>query len=87
VTIACYHEMGLPVAGDPLRIVAGLAGSGLFDQYVVYENGAEWSFAGRPLLELRLPGARLRSLAAMEDFLASRRLVTATRRRPASDPA
>jgi salicylate synthase len=70
VSIACYHEMGLPVAGDPLRIVAGLAGSGLFDQYVVYENGAEWSFAGRPLFELRLPGVRLRSLAPVEDFLA-----------------
>jgi salicylate synthetase len=46
--------MRLPRAAQPLTIMAALARSGLCDQYVCYENGAEWSFAGGRLAELRL---------------------------------
>jgi anthranilate synthase component 1/salicylate synthetase len=48
-----YREVRLPTPEDPLRAVTALAGSGLFDQYVVYESEAEWSFAGGRLADLR----------------------------------
>jgi anthranilate synthase component 1/salicylate synthetase len=48
-----YREVRLPAPEDPLRAVTALAGSGLFDQYVVYESEAEWSFAGGRLADLR----------------------------------
>jgi anthranilate synthase component 1/salicylate synthetase len=52
------------VTGDPLTLVYRLAKSGLFDDYVVYENGGQWSFAGGVLAEVSLDrsGARLRDM-------------------------
>ncbi|GAB3433170.1 salicylate synthase [Flindersiella endophytica] len=58
-----YVEREVPLAGeDPLTVVSRLAASGLHEDYVVYENGGRWSYAGGALAELSvdLSGARLR---------------------------
>jgi salicylate synthase len=74
-----YHELRLPAPPDPLHAVTGLARSGLFDQYVIYESATEWSFAGGRLADLRATrtGAVLRhgtdstSLPRTQDLLAT----------------
>ncbi|MEU6376664.1 salicylate synthase [Streptomyces sp. NPDC046909] len=69
-----YREIQLPATEEPLMLMARLARSGLFGQYAVYENGAEWSFAGGALAELRLDRDSLdgtRDLVAVEEWLAS----------------
>jgi salicylate synthase len=55
------EEIPLPEA-DPLSTLAALASCGLHDEYVVYERGEEWSFAGGVLAEVSLDraGARAR---------------------------
>ncbi|MEU6350883.1 salicylate synthase [Streptomyces sp. NPDC047072] len=67
-----YRELRLPSAEDPLSLMARLARSGLFEQYVVYENGPEWSFAGGVLTDLRLDADTCRTAgpAAVENWLA-----------------
>nr|AMK48233.1 salicylate synthase [Streptomyces gandocaensis] len=45
-------ETELPADGDPLLLVAKLAESGLFDQYVVYEREGDYCFAGGALGEV-----------------------------------
>lgn len=70
-----YRELHLPSAEDPLTLMARLARSGLYDQYTVYENGPEWSYAGGTLATLRLGREVCRTgsagnLAAVEDWLA-----------------
>jgi salicylate synthase len=70
VTRRRYMEKRLPLAEEPLCLMARLARSGLFDQYMVYENGSEWSFAGGALASVRL-GADERDLTAVEEQLAA----------------
>lgn len=71
-----YREIRLPSAEEPLTLMARLARSGLYDQYTVYENGPEWSYAGGTLATLRLGRELCRTgsagnLTAVEDWLAA----------------
>lgn len=65
-----YRELRLPSTEDPLTLMARLARSGLYDQYTVYENGPEWSYAGGTLATFRL-ATNARDLSAVEDWLAT----------------
>lgn len=58
----CYFERKLPFSGDPLVGASQLASVRYHDDYVVYENGGQWSFASGVLAEVSLDrsGARLR---------------------------
>ncbi|MGR4880624.1 salicylate synthase [Streptomyces sp. LARHCF249] len=51
-----YLEVRLPLEEEPLLLMARLVRSGLFDQYVVYENASGWSLAGDILASVRLSG-------------------------------
>lgn len=62
-----YREARLPLDEDPLSLMARLVRSGLFDQYVVYENGSSWSFAGGALASVRL-GREAKDLRDMGDL-------------------
>ncbi|GAB1645440.1 salicylate synthase [Krasilnikovia sp. MM14-A1259] len=57
-----YFETRVPLSAEPMEVAAGLAASGLFESYVVYESGGRWSYAGGARAELTLDrtGARLR---------------------------
>ncbi|GGW41918.1 salicylate synthase [Streptomyces lucensis JCM 4490] len=57
-----YFETRLRLAADPMTAAARLASSGLHPDYVVYENGGTWSYAGGATAEITLDrtGARLR---------------------------
>ncbi|WP_329172192.1 salicylate synthase [Streptomyces sp. NBC_01477] len=57
-----YFETRLRLASDPMSAAACLASSGLYADYVVYENGGTWSYAGGSIAEITLDrtGARLR---------------------------
>ena len=70
VTRRRYLEKRLPLTEDPLCLMARLSRSGLFDQYMVYEHGSEWSFAGGVLASVGL-GADERDLTAVEEQLAA----------------
>lgn len=65
-----YLEARLPLAEEPLLLMARLARSGLFRPYVVYESGTEWSLAGGALASVRLDGAAARDLGQVEEALA-----------------
>ncbi|MFB7620034.1 salicylate synthase [Kitasatospora sp. NPDC056181] len=56
-----YFETRLALACDPMTTAARLASSRLHADYVVYENGGTWSYAGGALAEITLDrtGARL----------------------------
>ncbi|MEU8385569.1 salicylate synthase [Streptosporangium sp. NPDC048865] len=54
-------EVVVESAADPLRLVALLAGSGLFDDYTVYERPGLWTFAGGVLGEVVLEPGVVRS--------------------------
>ncbi|MFA1550435.1 salicylate synthase [Actinomadura chokoriensis] len=47
-------ELVLECAAEPLAVMARLAGSGLFGDYVVYERPGSWTFAGGTLGEVVL---------------------------------
>ncbi|WP_243722496.1 salicylate synthase [Actinomadura sp. 7K507] len=47
-------ELVVESTTDPLGLMARLAGSGLFDDYVVYEGSGRWTFAGGTLAEVVL---------------------------------
>ncbi|MFJ5303829.1 salicylate synthase [Streptomyces sp. NPDC088350] len=71
-----YRETYEPLTEDPLTLMARLARGGLYDQYAVYENGPEWSYAGGVLATFRLgreicraEGAR--DLSAVDEWLAA----------------
>ncbi|MCG8915752.1 salicylate synthase [Actinokineospora sp. PR83] len=49
-----YAELDVGFTGDPLALVARLAGSGPHEDFVVYEDGGTWSYAGGALAEVRL---------------------------------
>lgn len=66
---AQYREIRLPLTEEPLALMARLARGGPYDQYTVYENGPEWSYAGGALATFRLT-ADARDLAAVEEWLA-----------------
>ncbi|MGW7462848.1 salicylate synthase [Streptomyces sp. NPDC054797] len=51
-----YLEVRLPLEEEPLLLMARLVRSGLFEQYVVYENDSGWSLAGGILASVRLTG-------------------------------
>ncbi len=57
-----YFETQVPLTEDAVEVAARLADSGLFADYVVYENGGVWSYAGGARAELTLDrdGALLR---------------------------
>lgn len=57
-----YVERRVRLSGDALAIVSRLAASGAHDQYVVYENGGKWAYAGGVLADVSLDrsGVRLR---------------------------
>lgn len=69
MTAADYRETHLHLAEEPLALMARLADSGLYDQYAVYENGPEWSYAGGALTTFRL-ATDARDLSAVEEWLA-----------------
>ncbi|WLW50144.1 salicylate synthase [Streptomyces sp. YU58] len=49
-----YHEVTVPVSGDPMLHAARLARRGPHEQYVVYERQGEWSYCAGAEAELRL---------------------------------
>ncbi|MCU1686549.1 MAG: trpE [Amycolatopsis sp.] len=49
-----YEEEFFTAVPDPLPLVVRLARTGLFDDYVVYENGGTWTFAGGALATVSL---------------------------------
>ncbi|MFE5597688.1 salicylate synthase [Streptomyces coelicoflavus] len=57
-----YFETRLRLASTPMAAATRLASSGLHADYVVYENGGTWSYAGGALAQITLDrdGARLR---------------------------
>lgn len=54
-------EVVVESAADPLRLVTRLAGSGLFDDYTVYERPGLWTFAGGVAGEVILEPGVVRS--------------------------
>jgi salicylate synthetase len=55
VTTFTVTELTVDVTGaEPLRLLAGLSGSGRFDDHVVYERPGRWTFAGGVLGEVVL---------------------------------
>ncbi|WP_043669494.1 salicylate synthase [Streptomyces xylophagus] len=71
-----YLETHAPLTEDPLALMARLARSGLYDQYAVYENGPEWSYAGGALATFRLGPEvcrteGVRDLSAVDEWLAA----------------
>ncbi|MER5649306.1 salicylate synthase [Streptosporangium sp. NPDC002524] len=54
-------EIAVESAADPLRLVTLLAGSGLFDDYTVYERPGLWTFAGGVVGEVVLEPGVVRS--------------------------
>jgi salicylate synthase len=62
VTCQRYFEREIQLSGDPLISVTRLASSGLHEDYAVYENQGQWSFASGALVEIWLDrsGACLR---------------------------
>ncbi|PZT72588.1 MULTISPECIES: salicylate synthase [unclassified Streptomyces] len=57
-----YFETRLRLTSDPMVAATRLASSGLHADYVVYENGGTWSYAGGALAQITLDrdGARMR---------------------------
>lgn len=52
------RQMRVRLPAEPLHLVAALARSDLFDQYIAYESKGHWSFAGGAFATVRvLPGA------------------------------
>jgi hypothetical protein len=50
-----YHLVkSLPSEEDPPYLMARPARSGLFDEYVVHEDGSRWSFADGALASVRV---------------------------------
>ncbi|XUL88240.1 salicylate synthase [Streptomyces galilaeus] len=71
-----YRETYEPLTEDPLTLMARLARGGLYDQYAVYENGPEWSYAGGTLATFRLGpefcrAGGARDLSAVDEWLAA----------------
>ncbi|MGI8329565.1 salicylate synthase [Actinomadura scrupuli] len=54
-------EVAVQVTADPLQLVARLARSGLFEDYVVYEQPGTWTFAGGTLGEVVLGADEVRT--------------------------
>ncbi|SEG73912.1 salicylate synthase [Thermomonospora echinospora] len=54
-------ELEVEVASDPLHLMTRLAGSGLFEDLVVYERPGSWTFAGGALGEVVLEPATVRT--------------------------
>jgi salicylate synthetase len=57
-----YHEKSVEISADPLALMSRLVAAGPHDDYAVYENHGQWSFAGGVLAEICLDrsGARMR---------------------------
>ncbi|MEV0372490.1 salicylate synthase [Streptomyces sp. NPDC050636] len=70
MTRTSYYEARLPLAEEPLDLMARLVRSGLFAPYVVYENGSEWSLAGGALTSVRLAGHEAADLSRVGERLA-----------------
>lgn len=57
-----YRESSFGPAADPLRLALRLARSGLFDDYVVYENNGAWTYAGGALSSVSLDAREVRTV-------------------------
>lgn len=68
-TWARYVESKIRLAGDPLAAMSRLASAGIHEDYVVYENGGLWAFAGGVLAEVRLDRTGARLSGVREEFL------------------
>lgn len=55
-----YDEIDLEPVGDPLTTAARIAGAGLSDTYVVYEQHGEWSVALGDLAEIVVTNSQIR---------------------------
>ncbi|MEU8802031.1 salicylate synthase [Spirillospora sp. NPDC048819] len=60
-TDATLTELVVEYTSDPLALMSRLAGSGLFDDYVVYERPGSWTFAGGTLGEVVLDAETVRA--------------------------
>jgi salicylate synthase len=49
-----YHEITVPVSGDPMLHASRLARRGPHEQYVVYERQGEWSYCAGAEAEIKL---------------------------------
>ncbi|MFE3460088.1 salicylate synthase [Nocardiopsis aegyptia] len=56
-----YHELRIPGRFDPMAAVVRLAGSGLFEDHVVYEREGRWWLAGDRLAEVVADARSLRA--------------------------
>ncbi|MFI9366195.1 salicylate synthase [Kitasatospora sp. NPDC053057] len=66
-----YREAHLDIQEDPLRLMARLIRSGLFDSYVVYEDGSQWSLGGNALATVQLSSDDAADLNRVEEQLAA----------------
>ncbi|SDP55305.1 salicylate synthetase [Streptomyces sp. cf386] len=55
-----YRSAETELPGDPVQLAAGLAESGLFDQYVIYEQNGDVWFAGGALGEILVGRSEIR---------------------------
>ncbi|GHH09265.1 salicylate synthase [Streptomyces lanatus] len=55
-----YRSAETELPGDPVQLAAKLAESGLFDQYVIYEQNGDVWFAGGALGEIRIGRSEIR---------------------------
>ncbi|MFF7163695.1 salicylate synthase [Streptomyces sp. NPDC008086] len=55
-----YRSAETELPGDPVQLAAELAESGLFDQYVIYEQNGDFWFAGGALGEIRVDRSEIR---------------------------
>ncbi len=55
-----YRSAETELPGDPVQLAAGLAESGLFDQYVIYEQNGDFWFAGGALGEILVGRSEIR---------------------------
>ncbi|MFI6012746.1 salicylate synthase [Streptomyces sp. NPDC051243] len=55
-----YRSAETELPGDPVQLAAGLAESGLFDQYVIYEQSGDVWFAGGALGEILVRRSEIR---------------------------
>ncbi|GAA2723817.1 salicylate synthase [Actinocorallia aurantiaca] len=60
MSIGVSTQIAVPVTADPVQLVARLARSGLFTDYVAYERPGSWRFAGGALGEVTLDAETVR---------------------------
>ncbi|MER7581823.1 salicylate synthase [Kitasatospora sp. NPDC097691] len=66
-----YREARLDTREEPLHLMARLVRSGMFDSYVVYESGSQWSLGGGALATVRLGADDAADLSRVGERLAA----------------